>query len=1300
MINKENVKEVLTSLGFEAKRNVYSKHFVQGDFSLKVDFDKSEIVYPENKGFTVNERQTCNFSSSENFVVFECVHRLLMKGYKPEHIELEPKWKLGHGASGGRADILVRDQQSKPLLIIECKTAGKEFERAWKDTQLDGGQLFSYIEQEKDIEFVCLYASNFDEKNAILSIEQRIISHKDNAKILADDPKLKPFKDAKNVKERFKVWKETYQLEYTEKGIFEENIQPYQIGKDKYTLEIDTKEIESSDIKGKYHQFRTILRKYNVSRRENAFEVLVNLFLCKLVDELENPNDLKFYWKGIAYDNYFDLVDRLQELYKIGMERFLDQEITYVSNDEIEDAFWAIKQKRNATKQRIKDLFKTLKFFNDNSFGFIGVKNKQGFEKNAKILLEIIQMWQGLRLKTKEQNQFLGDMFEYFLDNGIKQSEGQFFTPVPICKFIVMSLPLESQIQASNEALKAIDYACGSGHFLTEYALQIKPLVRQYKQTEPTEYYKNIYGIEKEDRLAKVAKVSAFMYGRDEIKVFDADALASNHDIKNDSFDVLIANPPFAVEDFLLTLEESDREKYELLQTVSDIGNKNIQCFFLERAKQLLAANGTMGVIVPSSVLSNSDSMHVATREILLKYFDFVSIVELGSGTFGKTGTNTVVLFLRRKPQRPEPSEHFWNRTQDFFDNWEQESKTSGGAFMDAGIVKNYCQHIEIPFETYQSLLLGEPSAELLGTEMFNDYKADFEKSAEIVNLKERFRKQEKDLPKNLLAEIRKERSNTKKSDSDIDLEKKVQALLPQKLAALRQIHQTALRRRFLAYLQEIEKKKLYYFMLANSNPSKVLIVKSPSDNKEQKQFLGYEWSGSKGSEGIKYNGGDTIHDIITLMFDPRNRNNTQKINYHIQQNFEGKPLSIPDDLRPFMTSARLEDLLDFSRKDFNKAVSLAPKKNVAIETQWDLVKLGEVAEIQSGGTPSSEKPEYWDGDINWATLVDTKQKYLYSTQRKITAEGLKNSSAKLLPINTVIFSSRATIGDVTIAKVETATNQGYKNFICDESKIKHEFLYEMLKMFASDIAALAGGMTFKEISKTEISNFRIPLPPITTQKQIVMECDAIDKAVKEAQQLIVQEKKEIDEIIVNGTFSKEKLGNVAKKVSENIDPQSHTGEVNYVGLENIESNTGTLVGSTKTEYQTIKSAKTVFKKGDILYGKLRPNLNKVYLAQEGGICSTDILVFRFGNEELAKFYSHYLLSMPFNKEVLKSVSGQQLPRTSWTDMKEIKILFPSQSEQKPLIKKLEKIEQRISAAQKTINESASLKQAVIKQYL
>ena len=360
MIIKDNFKALLKHLSFEEKGEIFTKNFEESGVYLKVDFKKEELEYPELVGLKINERQTCNFSSAENAVVFECVHKLLEKGYKPKHIELEPKWKVGHGASGGRADILVRNQNDKPLLIIECKTYGKEFNKAWKDTQEDGGQLFSYAQQISETDFLCLYASEFDEKNNQLLVEQRIISHKDNEKILEQGNDLKSYKKASDVKKRYEVWRETYQLEYTETGIFENNIQPYQIGKSNYTLEIDTRPVTDKDKDGKYHRFRTILRQHNIARKETAFEVLVNLFLAKIVDEEENKTNLEFYWKGVAYDNYYDFIDRLQKLYQIGMRKFLKDDVMYISNEQIDNAFWTVKNKRNATKKQIQKVLRTL----------------------------------------------------------------------------------------------------------------------------------------------------------------------------------------------------------------------------------------------------------------------------------------------------------------------------------------------------------------------------------------------------------------------------------------------------------------------------------------------------------------------------------------------------------------------------------------------------------------------------------------------------------------------------------------------------------------------------------------------------------------------------------------------------------------------------------------------------------------------------------------------------------------------------------------------------------------------------
>ncbi|MFI3218489.1 MAG: N-6 DNA methylase, partial [Methylococcales bacterium] len=521
MITKDNFKNLLLCLDFSQHNNQFSKQL--NNTHLAVDFDKQILVYPDD--LIINEHQTCNFSAAENFVVFECVHRLLEKGYKPEHIELEPKWQVGHGASGGRADILIKDNEGNVLLIIECKTAGNEFKKAWNNTLEDGGQLFGYAANAAP-DFLSLYASDFDEKLNIIKPTYYLISLKDNDDYLKENAhkELASFSKSKKTRESlFSIWKETYNQEPITKGIFEPSVQSYHIGKQKVYLE-DLQTLIGADIQAKYHEFATVLRQHNISGRENAFDKLINLFLCKIVDEAQNSQkdtedqELKFYWKGIGYDSYFDLIDRLQQLYQVGMKRFLNEDVTYIKDDDIDNAFRYFKNDPDATRTTIEGIFKQLKYFTNSDFAFLDVHNESLFYQNSVVLLKIVQMLQDIRLLQKDQhNQFLGDLFEGFLDNGIKQSEGQFFTPMPICRFILQSLPLESLFANSAEPPKAIDYACGAGHFLNELAMQITPFVKQHQHNNAHDYYAQFYGIEKEYRLSKVAKVSAFMYGQDDI---------------------------------------------------------------------------------------------------------------------------------------------------------------------------------------------------------------------------------------------------------------------------------------------------------------------------------------------------------------------------------------------------------------------------------------------------------------------------------------------------------------------------------------------------------------------------------------------------------------------------------------------------------------------------------------------------------------------------------------------------------------------------------------------------------------
>ena len=150
MINRDNIEDVLIFLGYVKLDDIYVYEFENVDCKIMVDIKNEKIIYPEDKGFIVNEKQTCNFSNLENFVVLECVHRLFKKGYRPEHIELEKRWSLGHTKKSGRADICVKNREGvDTLFIIECKTYGKEYINALTELNSDGGN-YLVIYSKKD----------------------------------------------------------------------------------------------------------------------------------------------------------------------------------------------------------------------------------------------------------------------------------------------------------------------------------------------------------------------------------------------------------------------------------------------------------------------------------------------------------------------------------------------------------------------------------------------------------------------------------------------------------------------------------------------------------------------------------------------------------------------------------------------------------------------------------------------------------------------------------------------------------------------------------------------------------------------------------------------------------------------------------------------------------------------------------------------------------------------------------------------------------------------------------------------
>lgn len=1027
MITKNNLENMLVAMNFiKSTDRLYSKDF-GNNIILNVDIKDGKIIYPD--GITVNDETTCNFRANENFVVLECVNRLLDKGYQPHDIELEPRWQVGHGASGGKADILLKDRRNNPLLIIECKTAGAEFEKEWKNMEEDGGQLFSYLQQDSNVKYLCLYCSDFIENS--VQNEYKLISVQDNTTYLqANDRAL--YETAKNIKERYNVWKETYGKDYATRGIFEPDVSLYEIGKFKYTLDDLEKVDTSGKIQKLYGKYRQILRKYNVSSEENAFDKLVNLFLCKIVDETNNEDKsideqlLKFYWKGSAFDDRYDLQDRLQGLYKQGMKDFLGEEITYIEDEKVQETFRRFKQDPDAIKDQIIDYFHQLKFYTNGAFSFIDVHNKKLFEQNSEILLDTIKMFQDLELKSDKNNQFLGDLFEGFLNQGIKQSEGQFFTPLPIVRFIVSSLPLEYMISETRSPLKTIDYACGSGHFLTEYTEQITDILKkENKEENLTDYYKSTYGIEKESRLAKVSKVSAFMFGKGGIKIIYSDGLHQTDEIKNETFDLIIANPPYSVKGFLETLSDTDKKSYELYKYISDISKSDvIQLFFIERAKQLLKDGGIAAIIVPSTTITK-DGVYSESTKLILKYFDIISVIQLAKGVFSQTGTETVILFLRKKPSIAPLHAHYKNRVNIWFSNNFDKTNATEEYYQDLELAEKYCTHIKTDFETYKNT---------------------------VCNMNNR--------QKNL------------------------------------------------------EKEKLYYYLLAQSNPQSVLVLEMPNETDDIQQFIGYKWSKRKGCEGIQYlnskNNTDedslSVNDIKKLetpLFNPNNLSDETRLNSLIRNQILNNDFEIPDVLENNIRLLDLQNMISFKSTKKNKwhpELSLTGVFDIDIPSKYGKQKLDDIISIN----PKSKI------QVNACKNDYTKQYPFYTS-----GENIYTSNEHLVNGENIFISTggRACVkyynGDACYSTDTLSIKSS------DESQVLTKYIYTVLEAYTKEIQdCYFKGVTIEHLQKPAFLSQEIPVPSIKKQEKILNLLTTLDNEKKSLNKKIQTKEESIVSIL------------------------------------------------------------------------------------------------------------------------------------------------------------------------------------------
>ena len=377
----------------------------------------------------------------------------------------------------------------------------------------------------------------------------------------------------------------------------------------------------------------------------------------------------------------------------------------------------------------------------------------------------------------------------------------------------------------------------------------------------------------------------------------------------------------------------------------------------------------------------------------------------------------------------------------------------------------------------------------------------------------------------------------------------------------------------------------------------------------------------------------------------------------------------------------------------------------------WEQRKLGDIADIVGGGTPSTGNQSYWDGDIDWyapAEIAD--QIYANSSQKKITGLGYENSSAKMLPPGTVLFTSRAGIGKTAILTRKGCTNQGFQSIVPHRGELDSYFIFsrtEELKRYGELVGA---GSTFVEVSGKQMAVMELMMPPTMRE-----------------QQTIGGFFQQLDHLITLHQRKFEKLTNVKKSMLEKMFPQNGSSypEIRFKGFtdpweqrkfeeiavrssvicsddtlprveyEDIVSGTGRLNKDIYAK-QSSKSG-IVFHQGDVLYGKLRPYLQNWLLPTFDGLAVGDFWVLQPQNAD-SSFLYRLIQSRQFD-EVANQSTGTKMPRADWKLVSKTVFSIPSNiSEQAAIGTYFTALDSLITLHQRELEKLQNIKKSMLEK--
>ena len=376
------------------------------------------------------------------------------------------------------------------------------------------------------------------------------------------------------------------------------------------------------------------------------------------------------------------------------------------------------------------------------------------------------------------------------------------------------------------------------------------------------------------------------------------------------------------------------------------------------------------------------------------------------------------------------------------------------------------------------------------------------------------------------------------------------------------------------------------------------------------------------------------------------------------------------------------------------------------------------MADIWNGATPSTQIPAYWNGTIPFVTptdITETAGKYLYTTARKITAEGLSSCPARLLPAGTILVCSRATIGEIKIATTPLCTNQGFKSLVCRET-VSNEFLYYLLLTLKSRMVQRATGSTFLEIDRRQIASIEAKFPPPAEQHAVASTLSDVD-GLLEALEALIAKKRAVKQATMqllpagktrlpgfNGEWRTASLEEVAEIVSgatpDTMNAAYWDGTVPWCTPTDITSIRGKYLTATNRNITTagLTSCPTSLLPVGALLLCTRATIGEVKIATFA-VCTNQGFKSLIPKNYVSNEFLYYLL-VTLKPRLTRLAAGSTFGEIGKRAIASIEVTLPPLDEQRAIADVLSDMDAEIAALERRVDKTRAVKQGVMQQLL